>query len=100
MDPDEGRDREGNIVHPQFVVDVSRYMKRKTDMLACHDSQRVWLQKHHHMDNYLETMHDWTRARGKLAGYEYGEGFRLYKCHPYPTTPLMEELLNGLVKRL
>jgi LmbE family N-acetylglucosaminyl deacetylase len=100
MDPDEGRDREGNVVKPHFVVDASKYIDRKRDMLACHESQRRWLQKHHNMDNYLETMQEWTRARGKLVGFEYGEGFRLYGCHPYPTTPLLEELLDGLVRRL
>ena len=100
LDPDEGRDREGNVVRPHFVVDVGKYMQRKTEMLACHDSQRKWLQKHHNMDNYLETMRTWTHDRGKLAGFEYGEGFRLYACHPYPTTPLLEDLLEGLVRRL
>jgi N-acetylglucosamine malate deacetylase 1 len=99
MDPDEGRDRDGNVVRPHFVVDAAKYMERKTAMLACHESQRKWLQKHHHMDNYLETMQEWTRDRGKLVDFEYGEGFRQYKCHPYPTTPLLEELLEGLVRR-
>jgi LmbE family N-acetylglucosaminyl deacetylase len=100
MDPDEGRDRDGNLVNPHFVVDVSNYIERKTEMLACHESQRKWLQQHHNMDNYLETMHLWCRERGKLAGFEYGEGFRLYKCHPYPTTPLLEDLLEGLTRPL
>jgi LmbE family N-acetylglucosaminyl deacetylase len=98
MDPDEGRDREGNIVRPHFVVDVTKYIDRKTSMLACHESQRKWLQKHHNMDNYLETMHTWSAERGKLAGYQFGEGFRLYGCHPYPTTPLLQDLLEGFVR--
>jgi len=100
LDPDEGRDREGNVVRPHFVVDAGKYMDTKTEMLACHESQRKWLQKHHNMDNYLETMRVWTQARGNLVGFEYGEGFRLYGCHPYPTTPLLEQLLDGLVRRL
>jgi LmbE family N-acetylglucosaminyl deacetylase len=98
MDPDEGRDRDGNVVNPHFIVDAGKYIDRKTEMLACHESQRKWLQEHHNMDNYLETMQTWSRARGKLANFEYGEGFRLYRCHPYPTTPLLEELLDGLVR--
>ena len=69
-------------------------------MLACHESQRKWLQQHHNMDNYLETMEAWSKDRGRLAGFQYGEGFRLYRCHPYPTTPLLEDLLDGLVRRL
>jgi N-acetylglucosamine malate deacetylase 1 len=100
MDPDEGRDRDGNIVKPHFVVDVTKHIERKTQMLACHESQRKWLQQHHNMDNYLETMHAWSHDRGQLAGFEYGEGFRLYRCHPYPTTPLLQELLNGFVGKV
>jgi LmbE family N-acetylglucosaminyl deacetylase len=100
LDPDEGRDREGNVITPHFVVDVGSKIERKTQMLACHESQRAWLRAHHNMDNYLETMQEWTRARGRLAGLDYGEGFRLYGCHPYPTTPLLEQLLDGFVKRL
>ena len=99
-DPDEGRDRDGNVVRPHFVVDTGSYLDRKTEMLACHASQRAWLQKHHGMDNYLETMQDWSRSRGRLAGVEHGEGFRQYGCHPYPTTPLLQELLGGLARPL
>jgi LmbE family N-acetylglucosaminyl deacetylase len=98
-DPDEGRDRDGNEVRPQFVVDVSRFMDRKADMLACHVSQRNWLKKHHGMDNYIETMREWTQDRGRLAGVGWGEGFRQYMCHPYPRTPLLQELLGPEVVR-
>lgn len=99
MDPDEGLDRDGNEVRPHFVVDVGRFLERKRSMLAAHHSQRAWLQKHHGMDNYLETMEQWTRGRGRLAGFECGEGFRQYKCHPYPTTPLLEDALGSTVVR-
>jgi N-acetylglucosamine malate deacetylase 1 len=93
-DPDEGLDREGNQVLPDFVVDVSKFIERKAEMLACHESQRKWLQKHHGMDNYIATMREWTQARGSLGGFGYGEGFRQYGCHPYPRTPLLQELLG------
>lgn len=98
-DPDEGRDRDGNVVMPEFVVDVAAYVERKKEILACHDSQRAWLRKHHGMDNYIETMEAWTRARGALAGISYGEGFRQYRCHPYPQSPLLQDLLGPLIRR-
>lgn len=98
-DPDEGLDREGNEVRPQFVVDVSRFIDRKAEMLACHESQRNWLKKHHGMDNYIETMREWSGARGRLAGLEWAEGFRQYLCHPYPRTPLLQELLGPALVR-
>ena len=99
-DPDEGRDRDGNIIRPHFVVDTSAIIQEKTAMLACHESQRAWLKKHHGMDNYLETMQEWSAARGKLAGFAHGEGFRQYGCHPYPVTPLLQDLLGGLARPL
>jgi N-acetylglucosamine malate deacetylase 1 len=93
-DPDEGLDREGREVLPDFVVDVSGHIERKAEMLSRHASQRDWLKQHHGMDNYIETMREWCGGRGKLGGFAYGEGFRQYKCHPYPRTPGLQELLE------
>jgi LmbE family N-acetylglucosaminyl deacetylase len=98
LDPDEGRDRDGRVVAPEFVADVSAYMEPKKRALECHESQREWLRKHHGMDNYIETMEEWTRDRGRLAGVTHGEGFRQYRCHPYPQSPLLQELLGPLAK--
>ncbi|MCC7234239.1 MAG: PIG-L family deacetylase [Bryobacterales bacterium] len=99
-DPAEGADREGRIVRPDFVVDITSVFDLKRDSLACHHSQRQWLLDHHGMDNYLDEMEKWTKARGKMAGVTYGEGFRHYKIHPYPQAPLLEDLLgSGLVNR-
>src|SRR3954451_8521635 len=94
-DPDEGKDREGNEVEPDFIVNIDDYIEKKAAALACHESQRAWLKKHHGMDNYIETMKEWSASRGAKAGYRYGEGFRQYRCHPYPTTPLLQELINS-----
>jgi len=49
------------------------------------------------MDDYLETMARWTREAGQRAGVELAEGFRQYRGHPYPTTPLLQELLGQAV---
>jgi LmbE family N-acetylglucosaminyl deacetylase len=97
MDPIEGRDRDGRIVHPEFVVDITTTFARKRAMLAQHASQREWLRRHHGTDDYLDAMERWTRERGQLAGKPYGEGFRQYRGHAYPHTPLLQELLGGNV---
>jgi hypothetical protein len=39
-------------------------------------------------------MERWTQNRGALVGIDFGEGFRRYAGHPYPETPLLEELLG------
>jgi LmbE family N-acetylglucosaminyl deacetylase len=95
MDPVGGVDRDGREVVPDFVVNVESVIEEKKLMLARHKSQREWLLKHHGIDDYLETMERWTRECGRRAGLEFGEGFRRYKGHPYPQTPLLEELLGS-----
>lgn len=97
MDAVGGVDRDGVPIVVDFFVDVGTTFATKKAMLAQHASQRTWLLKQHGMDNYLETMEEWTRSRGSRAGRVYAEGFRRYRGHPYPQTPLLEELLGGRV---
>jgi N-acetylglucosamine malate deacetylase 1 len=94
IDPLSGHDRECRLIAPDFVVDVTPFIDRKRAMLAEHASQRIWLAQHHGADNYLDEMDRWTRERGALAGFTYGEGFRLYRGHPYPQSPLLEDLIG------
>jgi LmbE family N-acetylglucosaminyl deacetylase len=94
MDPIGAVDREGQPVKADFVVNVTSTFELKKRMLAEHRSQRQWLLKHHGLDDYLEQMERWTRERGNGAGFAYGEGFRRYKGHPYPQTPLLERLVG------
>jgi LmbE family N-acetylglucosaminyl deacetylase len=94
MDPFGGTDRDNRVVKPDFVVDVLSVFDRKQRMLAQHRSQRDWLMVQHGLDDYLAQMEDWTHQRGALASLEFGEGFRLYRGHPYPQTPLLEGLLG------
>jgi N-acetylglucosamine malate deacetylase 1 len=97
MDSVEGLDREGRPQKPDFFVDITAVFDTKRSMLAQHASQRAWLKKQHAIDDYLVQMEHWTRARGAVAGVTYAEGFRRYSGHPYPQTPLLEELLGDSV---
>jgi N-acetylglucosamine malate deacetylase 1 len=93
-DPPEHKEIFGEPVKPQFVVDITDVMGLKTDMLACHASQREWLRKHHNIDEYIESMKRGSAARGKLIKRPYGEGFRQYLGHGYPQNNIIAELLN------
>ncbi|MBI3473247.1 MAG: PIG-L family deacetylase, partial [Candidatus Solibacter usitatus] len=95
MDPIGGVDRDERPIAPDFYVNVASTFAVKRNMLAQHRSQREWLLKHHGIDDYLEMMERWTRQAGRRAGVEFAEGFRRYKGHPYPQTPLLEDLLGG-----
>ncbi|MEK7404579.1 MAG: PIG-L family deacetylase [Acidobacteriota bacterium] len=94
MDPVGGVDRDGALVKPDFVVNVESTFETKKRMLAQHRSQREWLMKQHGMDDYMISMEVWTREIGQRTGLACGEGFRHYKGHPYPHSPLLEELLG------
>lgn len=97
-DPVELVDRFGNPVTPAFCVDITSEIEVKAEMLARHDSQRAWLLKHHGLDEYLESMKAWSRARGALVGVEYAEGFRQHLGHAYPRVNPLAEILGDLVR--
>jgi LmbE family N-acetylglucosaminyl deacetylase len=94
LDPIGGRERDGTRVQPNFAVDVGGYLETKRKMLACHESQFAWVAKQHAIDEYMQSMIDWTATRGKSFGVPYAEGFRQYRHHPYPNTPLLQELVG------
>jgi LmbE family N-acetylglucosaminyl deacetylase len=93
-DPLEGKDAFGNAIAPAFRIDITGVIDEKERMLACHESQRAWLRKHHGVDNLVESMKDWGATQGKSAGVPYAEGFRQHLGHSYPQGNILEELLG------
>jgi LmbE family N-acetylglucosaminyl deacetylase len=67
----------GNPVRPTLCVDVADVLDEKTAMLACHASQKSWLDESQGLDSYLHAMRDLMRDVGRLSGhFEYAEGWR------------------------
>jgi N-acetylglucosamine malate deacetylase 1 len=67
----------GEPVLPDIFVDVTACLEEKTAMLACHASQKRWLDQSQGLDSYLRAMHDLSREVGLMSGrYEYAEGWR------------------------
>jgi LmbE family N-acetylglucosaminyl deacetylase len=67
----------GNPIRPTRYVDIASVLEEKTAMLACHASQKQWLDETQGMDSYLAAMHDMMREVGKLSGQcEFAEGWR------------------------
>jgi len=65
------------LVVPGLFVDVSGIIDRKAAMLACHKSQKEWLDTSQGLDSYLETMKELMREVGRMSGrFEYAEGWR------------------------
>jgi LmbE family N-acetylglucosaminyl deacetylase len=93
-DPLEGVDAFGRAITPGFRADVSAVIDDKGRMLACHESQRAWLRKHHGVDNLVDSMREWGATQGKAAGVAYAEGFRQHLGHSYPADNLVATLLG------
>jgi N-acetylglucosamine malate deacetylase 1 len=67
-------------IEPELFIDVTSVIDDKERMLACHASQKVWLDKTQGFDSYLQTMRDATEAQGTLSGRcRYAEGWRRYE---------------------
>ena len=97
-DPMEGKDKLGKPVQPSFYVDITGEMPVKEEMLACHESQRNWLKKHHKMDEYILAMKRFAAQRGEEVNTKYAEGFRQHLGHGYPQKNLLKEILGSYVK--
>ena len=65
-----------HFVEPEFFVNVTPFMEQKRELLACHKTQKEWLDISQGMDAYLNTMTELCEQMGKLSGtFQYAEGF-------------------------
>jgi LmbE family N-acetylglucosaminyl deacetylase len=64
-------------IRPDFIVDVSAAMDRKRRALACHESQKRWLDQSQGIDSYLRAMEEAAARVGRMSGrFACGEGWR------------------------
>ncbi len=64
-------------IDSDFYIDIGSVIENKVEMLACHESQKNWLDVSQGFDSYLTTMKDLnSRVAEGLAGIDYAEGFR------------------------
>ena len=87
-------------ITPDFYVDVSSVIDRKQEMLACHVSQKKWLDESQGLDSYLITMREMTAQVGAMSGrFKYAEAWRRHSHLGFSSAefdPLMG-LLAGFV---
>ena len=63
-------------VQPELYVDTTRVHAVKRAALACHASQKEWLDATQGQDNYLNTMDAFSRTLGRQAGkFPHAEGW-------------------------
>jgi LmbE family N-acetylglucosaminyl deacetylase len=75
--PHGNRDPLNRLTVPDFCIDITAVIQDKERALACHRSQKEWLDVSQGFDSYLHTMRDISREVGTwTAGGEYAEGWR------------------------
>ena len=93
VDPMEGKNKFGERIKPTTMLDISSVIEIKTIMLSCHESQREWLQKHHGMDEYINSMKRMSEERGSEIGVRNAEGYRQHLGHAFPQDNLLLKVL-------
>lgn len=86
----------GEPVIPALFVDTSSVHKTKRAALACHRSQKEWLDRSQGLDSYLHAMDEMSRAIGRMSKrFSHAEGWRKHShlgyCAP-DADPLLEAL--------
>ena len=85
-----------NPVRADMYVDVSAMMGTKRQALACHRSQKEWLDKSQGMDSYIKTMDELAASVGRMSGrFAAAEGWQRHSCHGFADEqfdPLSEAL--------
>jgi LmbE family N-acetylglucosaminyl deacetylase len=75
--PYSHRDPLGQLIMPQYFVNVEPVARQKWDMLSCHQSQKQWLDESQGLDSYLQTMTDLDAQLGEISGrFQAAEGWR------------------------
>ncbi|MDO5554494.1 MAG: PIG-L family deacetylase [Planctomycetia bacterium] len=87
------------LIRPELYVNIESVLQRKRDALACHRSQKEWLDVSQGFDSYLDTMCDESALTGQLSGrYKFAEGWRRHNHIGFAAndTDPLPELLNDV----
>lgn len=71
------RDGLRRVIRPGLYVDITSVIDRKRAALACHRSQKEWLDHSQGLDSYLHAMENMAREVGAWSGcFAFAEGWR------------------------
>lgn len=93
--PHGNRDAMRKLVRAESYVNIASVLERKRALLACHRSQKEWLDISQGFDSYLDSMTADSALTGKLSGkFGFAEGWRRHNpigyCAPdYDPLPLL-----------
>ena len=97
------RDALRQPVVPDCFIDTASVHAGKREALACHRSQKEWLDASQGMDSYLQTMDGLSLELGRMSGrFQHAEGWRRHLHLGFSANdddPLREELKENYVCR-
>jgi len=71
-----------NPAQAELYVDLTAVMDSKREALACHRSQKEWLDRSQGQDSYITAMEDLAARVGQMSGrFEFAEGWHRHS-HP------------------
>lgn len=71
------RDGLRHFIMPEFTVDIDSVIELKSKMLACHKTQKEWLDRTQGLESYITAMKDMSEEVGGLsAKAKFAEGWR------------------------
>jgi LmbE family N-acetylglucosaminyl deacetylase len=94
------RDGMRRIVRPGMYADITDVMAEKRAALACHASQRDWLDESQGLDSYVLAMEEMSREVGRWSVlFEFAEGWRRHSHLGFcgPDDDPLREVLGPLV---
>jgi hypothetical protein len=80
------------------AVDISSVIDQKSRMLACHDSQRIWLSHLNKIDDFVASMQRAAREEGKRAGFKMAESFIQHVGSGHPQDNILKKILGKRCK--
>ncbi len=82
------RDGLRRVVRPGQFVDIAPAIARKRAMLACHRTQKEWLDVSQGLDAYVNEMESMARQVGRMSGrFELAEGWRRHSQLGFTRSP-------------
>ncbi len=90
-------------IEPDLFVDIASVLPKVREALACHRSQKEWLDTTQGMDSYLDSMEEMATDVGRLSGrLQHAEGWRRHSPRgfgPKDYDPLSAALGDLVVPR-
>lgn len=99
-DPIDAVDILGRRQPASIFVDVTSVIDLKSDLLACHASQRDWLRAQHGVDEYLLWMRRCGSARAadaRLPASRFAEGYNPHHGHGYPADDILTRAIPEFI---